>query len=201
MNERMARYRRWLRFNLFYLGRPTWDTGVSPPELIELLKSAKPGWALDVGCGTGTNLSTMAQYGWEVVGADFAWLSVLKARQALKKLGKKPRVYYTDVARKTGISAKFDLVLDMGCYHGLAPSQRERYRLNLKNWLKPGGIYLLYAHTRALSEQRHGITEEDIAFFQEFLRLTWRHEGKEIRPDGGGGKPSVWARFDRNLIW
>lgn len=73
--------RRWIRFNLLSLGRPPWDTGVSPTELNAYLSSNEPGRALDVGCGTGTNLLTMAQKGWEVVGMDIAWLSVVRARR------------------------------------------------------------------------------------------------------------------------
>ncbi len=44
---------RGLRFNLFYFGRPPWDTGVSPPELIAYLQSATPGelWMWVVGQG------------------------------------------------------------------------------------------------------------------------------------------------------
>jgi SAM-dependent methyltransferase len=77
------RIRRWIRFNLLYLGCPPWDTGVSPPELNAFLSEKEPGRALDAGCGTGTNLLTMAQNGWEVIGVDIAWLSVLRARREL----------------------------------------------------------------------------------------------------------------------
>jgi 2-polyprenyl-3-methyl-5-hydroxy-6-metoxy-1,4-benzoquinol methylase len=77
---RLNKINRWIHFNLRYLGQPPWDTGVSPPELIKYLQRAAPGKALDVGCGTGTNLLTMASFGWTVVGIDLAWISVLKAR-------------------------------------------------------------------------------------------------------------------------
>ncbi|MFQ6101503.1 MAG: class I SAM-dependent methyltransferase [Anaerolineae bacterium] len=60
----------WL-FDLQYLlGRSPWDTGVTPPEVVELIASGDfpPGRALDLGCGTGTNGITLARHGWEVVG-------------------------------------------------------------------------------------------------------------------------------------
>jgi hypothetical protein len=53
------RIRRWIRFNLLYLGCPPWDTGVSPQELNAFLSEKEPGRALDAGCGTGSNLLTM----------------------------------------------------------------------------------------------------------------------------------------------
>lgn len=193
----MAKLRRWLRFNLLYLGRPPWDTGVSPPELIELLKSTTPGCALDVGCGTGTNLVTMATYGWEVVGVDIAWLSVLKARQKLKKDEIRSRVYHADVSGQLRMKNTFDLVLDIGCFHSLSASQRENYRQNLRVWLSEGGTYLLYAHQHISPRSTHGIKEEDLDLFKTFLSLTWLREGDEMRPDGSGGQPAAWVRFDR----
>lgn len=198
MRGTVAKFRRWLRFNLLYERRPPWDTGVSPPELIELLETLKPGHALDVGCGTGTNLITMAAYGWDVVGADLAWLPVLKARQKIKKINRNSRVFHADVTGKTGIKGTFGLVLDIGCYHSLSPLQRANYRRNLMNWLGKDGIYLLYAHKCIQPCDGHGITKEDIDSFQEFIMLTWLREGAEVRPDGGGGQPAARLRFDRN---
>ncbi len=54
----LHRLPRWLQFNLRYLGNPPWDTGVSPPELLAIIAEKQPGRALDLGCGTGTNLLT-----------------------------------------------------------------------------------------------------------------------------------------------
>jgi SAM-dependent methyltransferase len=189
--------RRWIRFNLLYLGRPPWDTGVSPPELTRYLSSAEPGWALDVGCGTGTNLLTMAERGWEVMGVDMAWLPVLQARMKLRNAGVDGRIIHGDVTEDLNLKPRFDLVLDIGCYHSLTQGGREAYVENLKQWVKPGGTYLIYAHQRTATDSSHGITETDRANFEAFLHLTWRQDSDEQRPDGGGGRPSVWMRFDR----
>jgi len=193
----VAKLRRWLRFNLFYLGHPPWDTGVSPPELIQLLKATTPGRALDVGCGTGTNLVTMGTYGWEVVGVDIAWLSVLKARQKIRKAQMRSRVYHADVSGQLRMENTFDLVLDIGCFHSLSGLEKGRYQQNLRAWLGESGTYLLYAHQRISPSSDHGITEEDLDTFKTFLSLTWLNVGDELRPDGGVGRQAVWARFDR----
>lgn len=190
--------KRWVRFNLFYLGRPPWDTGVSPPELKDFLHTTHPGRALDVGCGTGTNLLTMAQHGWEVVGVDIAWLSVLRARKKLKEAGFDARVIHGDVTGNLGFQKGFNLVLDIGCYHSLTPQGRRDYRHNLSSWLTPGGTFLLYAHKRTSPDDSHGIVEQDLAAFQPFLDLEWREDSDEKRPDGGGGRPATWARFSHS---
>jgi cyclopropane fatty-acyl-phospholipid synthase-like methyltransferase len=192
-----AKLSRWLRFNLFYVGRPPWDTGVSPPELINFLEKSEPGRALDLGCGTGTNLKTMAKAGWQVVGIELAWLSILKARAKLRRNGVEGRVIYGDVAGDPDVKPPFELILDIGCFHSLSPSERDNYRENIKAWLSPKGTLLMYAHRRTSTEHTHGIIEGDLSAFESFLYLQWWDDGDEVRPDGGGGYPATWVRFDR----
>ena len=183
------RLRRWLMYNLLYFGRPAWDTGVSPPELVHLLDDIRPGRALDVGCGTGTNLLAMAEKDWEVTGLDFAWLPVLKARRKLHAAGFEAPVFRWDVTKNISLGDPFDLVLD----------GRRRYRENLDHWLTPGGYYLLYAHGRRSSQPNFGVDEADLGAFQSYLQLSWRSDNDEVRPDGSGGFPALWARFKKPI--
>jgi SAM-dependent methyltransferase len=191
------KFTRWLRFNLLYLGRPPWDTGVSPPELKDFLKATEPGRALDAGCGTGTNLLTMAKSGWAVVGVDISVLSVLRARAKLRRIDFTGRVICGDITGDLQLTLPFDLVLDIGCYHSLSQKEREKYRQNLDNWLAPGGSYLLYAHLRTEPGASHGVSEDDIQVFNKFLDMQYRQDNDEKRPDGGGGFPATWVQFDR----
>lgn len=193
----MRKILRWIRFNLFYLGTPPWDTGVSPPELIDFLESTPPGQALDVGCGTGTNLVSMASYGWRVVGIDIAWVSVLKARVKLKKAGLDGQVKHGDLAGRLWLESTFDLVLDIGCYHSLSSEERDAYLKKLKRWMNPNGTFLIYAHRKASPTDTHGVTDADFDIFSGFLNLQWRQDNDERRPDGGGGRPATWARFEK----
>ena len=195
----MNKLARWIRYNLFYFGRPPWDTGVSPPELITFLESVPPGKALDVGCGTGTNLVTMASFGWQVFGVDLAWLSVIKARAKLRRAGVDGKVRYGDVTGRFDLDRSFDLVLDIGCYHSLSFQKRDVYWQKLKRWLNPGGTYLLYAHRQTAPGDPYGISEADLGLFSQFLKLQWRQDSDEQRPNGGGGRAATWARFDREL--
>lgn len=191
------RIRRWIRFNLLYLGRPPWDTGVSPPELYAFLSSSEPGRALDAGCGTGTNLLTMAQNGWDVVGVDIAWLSVIRARRKLGKTGVPGRVIHGDITGEINFQKPFDFILDIGCYHSLSFRGRQTYHATIQRWLTPSGTYMIYGHRRASPNHSHGISSQDMEELQGYLELKWREDSREMRPDGGGGRPSTWARFEK----
>ena len=76
---------RRLFFSFFYrVGRPPWDSGVTPPELIEAVEGPNalpPGHALDIGCGSGTNSVYLARHGWSVTGVDFAGAAIARAKE------------------------------------------------------------------------------------------------------------------------
>ena len=52
---------RRLNFTFWYYFHPPWDSGISPPELLEFIEQHPAGRAIDLGCGTGTNVVTLAQ--------------------------------------------------------------------------------------------------------------------------------------------
>ena len=62
----MAHSRLFFRLS-YLLGLKPWDSGISPPELVEWVEgptAMAPGRALDIGCGTGTNCAYMLDHGW-----------------------------------------------------------------------------------------------------------------------------------------
>ena len=63
-------------WNARYLNGDTpWDTGIVPPEVREVVESGllTPGWALDLGCGSGLNSRYLARHGFHVIGMDLAF--------------------------------------------------------------------------------------------------------------------------------
>jgi len=181
---------RRLFFNLWYYRRPPWDSEITPPELLEFLQAHPPGKVLDLGCGTGTNLVTLAKEGWQVMGVDFAWRAVTKARQRLKQAGLVGEVLVGDVAR-VKVAGVFDLVLDIGCYHGLPVQSRLEYQRRLLPWLVEGGSFLLYAH-RVDQPDSQGISEAEIIKLESLLRLI-----KRVDSQDRWGRNAIWLTFCR----
>jgi SAM-dependent methyltransferase len=137
-------------FDLRYLlGRPPWDTEVTPPEVIELVEGGilPPGRALDLGCGTGTNCIYLARHGWEVVGVDFSVLAIRRARRKARRAGVNGQFYQGDVTNLAFLADPFDLALDIGCLHSLSPEDWRRYAAGVARLVLPGGLYLLYSFT------------------------------------------------------
>ena len=186
---------RRLFFNIWYyqsgiFQTPPWDTGISPPELINYLESHTPGLALDLGCGTGTNVITMAEYGWQVTGVDFARRAISKARDKAIHAGVDVDLRVDDVTRLNGLSGPFDLILDMGCYHSLPEKDRLAYIHNVKRLLGSNGTYVMYGFYKDKSSSGTGITNSDLETLSAHFLLKNRVEGTER-----GHRPSVWLWF------
>jgi SAM-dependent methyltransferase len=186
----LKRFMKWLSFNFRYFWDAPWDTGISPPELIELIHNSKPGRALDLGAGTGTNIITLARAGWEAVGIEYAIAAVIIARQKTKRAGVDAKILFHDVTDLDFNTKDFDLVLDIGCFHSLNPAKRMQYRKNLYRLLKPGGIYLLYSFLNDGIENQTGISEEEINHFSRKLEKL-----SEIRGTERQLRNSVWLKF------
>lgn len=179
----------WLRriyFNLAYLGHPRWDTRQSPPELLEFIQSHTPGRALDLGCGTGTNLITLAQAGWQVCGVDYASFGTQIARRRMKILQVPGTVITADVINLPPLPAPFDLVLDIGCYHNLNLISRVAYRHYLERLLSSTGTWLLYILHQDPQKPSTGLTEMDLSTLTDRFHLVQRKNGTD------GNRQSSW---------
>ena len=184
---------RRLHFQYMYFRQPPWDTGVSPPELLEFIQNNKPGRALDMGCGTGTNVITLAKAGWKVAGVDFAPRAIKLAKQKIKQAGLHAELVIGDVTNLRGIAGHFDLALDLGCFHGISKEGREKYLDQLNRLLASNGFWLLYAFLApGTPRSGHGLDEAEIALISTRFLLVSRRDGFDKRQ-----RQSAWFLFQK----
>jgi SAM-dependent methyltransferase len=182
-----------LRFNWMYLGKPPWDTGITPPELEDFIRRHPPGRAVDLGCGTGTNLCALGRAGWQVVGVEFVPRAARAARQKLRQNNIAGEVRIGDASSLEVVQGSYDLVLDIGCYHGLPENSRASYRENLGTIMKPAGYFLLYAHWQSAEAKGPvGITDSEADAFQKILTLYHRQDSLDR-----WGRQASWFWFQK----
>lgn len=185
----------WIRrfyFRLLYLREPPWDTQVSPPELIEFISQHPPGRALDLGCGTGTNVITLAQNGWQVSGVDYVGRALNQAKEKARLVRVNADFLLDDVTKLVKISGIFDLILDIGCYHGLDTNEKRAYIHNLERLTIPGSYYLMYGFLQAGDSNGPGLRVSDLIEFETMFAQFKREEGVDR-----GNRPSVWLTYKR----
>jgi SAM-dependent methyltransferase len=184
-------FRTWFRklfFQYAYYKAPPWDTGVTPPELLDFITLHKPGRALDLGCGTGTNVITLAEHGWQVTGVDYISRAIRAAKHKIKDKGVVAEVRVDDVTNLKTVEGRFDLVYDIGCYHNLSPTGKRSYEQNLCKLLEPGGFYLLYGFLNQTGV-KFGINKDDQTRLNFFMTQIKVIEGQDR------GRSSAWFEF------
>ena len=185
---------RRLTFNLWYFRNPPWDTNISPPELFEFIQTHPAGKAIDIGCGTGTNVITLAKTGWDVTGVDFAPRAIKLAQQKLKRAGVQAEVSVNDVTKLNGITGPFDFAFDLGCFHGIAKEGRAQYLNQLDRILAPNGFWLLYAFLNPRTPHSgHWLDEADLNLISTRFILRSRRDGHDDKRN----RSSSWFLFQK----
>jgi ubiquinone/menaquinone biosynthesis C-methylase UbiE len=188
---------RRLLFHYWYYRQPPWDTGVSPPELLDFIQNHKPGRAIDLGCGTGTNVITLARAGWRVTGVDFAPRAVNLARQKLKEAGVQADLAVKDATKLDGINGPFDLAFDLGCFHTIPQNRKPDYLHQLHRILAPNGFWLMYGFLVSDNSQaRHGLLEADLQQISSQLTLLSRQDGFDDHKE----KSSAWFLCQKQAL-
>jgi SAM-dependent methyltransferase len=192
-------FERWFFTLAYRRHRTPWDTGVTPPELVRVVEGPGPdrlpaGRALDLGCGTGTNALYLARHGWDVVGIDFAGPAIVRARSKAARAGATAgsvRFLRGDVTHLAELDLRgpYDLVFDLGCFHGVAPEGRVRYAREIARLSRPGALLLLYAiRPGKVGGRVIGLTVEDVrAVFVPQWRLERVEPGKNPN-----GREAAW---------
>ena len=182
---------RRIAFNLWYFRRPPWDSGITPPELFEFIQSHPAGRAIDLGCGTGTNIITLAKTGWQVTGIDFASRAIQIAKRKLKKENIKAQLLMGDVTNFK-VDSQFDLVLDIGCFHSL--ENKADYLTQLDKILAPNGFWLMYGFFNTESHlPAPGLVDADLSMISaRAFTLISRRNGFDKRE-----RPSAWFLYQK----
>ena len=176
-----------------------WDSGITPPEIQEILKELPPGKALDLGCGTGTVMRDLLLRGWQADGVDFVGQAIDQARE---KLGTYPadtyRLFCHDVTRLDELSClqpPYDLIIDIGCGHCIDKSAMFGYAKAIAKTLNVGGTFMLYAsHPRPDSTMGWAPAEVERLFTPE-LSLVWQRQGSDVAL----GVASSWYRMENAI--
>jgi ubiquinone/menaquinone biosynthesis C-methylase UbiE len=184
MSNLLRRY----KFELAYLlGNAPWDSGISPPELYDFIAAHPAGNALDIGCGSGTNIVTLANAGWQVTGFDFSPGAVRAAKRKVRNARVNACIFMDDATRMKNVNDKFHLALDLGCFHGI--DNKTDYLTHLTRVLASNGSWLLYGFFKSAPHlSGPGLVDSDLDLIQRHnLTLVSRKDGWDKR-----GRPSAW---------
>jgi len=98
--------------------RPGWDTGRPSTELKKVVEdgTVRPGRAVVLGCGTGTNAVYLARKGFDITAIDIAPAALARGEAKARQAGVRVRFLLADVLAPPPLGA-FDFIFDRGCYH------------------------------------------------------------------------------------
>jgi SAM-dependent methyltransferase len=173
-----------------------WDTGIVPPEVRALVASGQltPGWALDLGCGSGLSSRYLAAHGFRVIGVDLAQVALRRAHPAARAAGVPAFFCRGDVSDLSFLRVRAAFALDVGCFHAVPPERRPSYIASLAARLLPAAFYLLYAfepHLAPDSPAPLGIGPAEFGRFAPWFTLCWAQHGRD------GDRPAAWRLFRR----
>ncbi len=119
----------------------------------------RPGFALDVGAGTGRDAIALAERGWEVLATEPADRLRAMGEQATGGYG----IQWTadrlpELTTVRAHSYRFDLILVSAVWMHVAPTQRERAFRVLADLLGPGGTLVITL--------RHGPSHDERSFYE-----------------------------------
>ena len=164
-------------------GETPWDSGITPPEITELLEFTPAGSALDLGCGTGTVIRDLLRRGWRADGVDFVQTAIDIASAKLAEFpAASYRLFRHDVTRLNQLPdllSQYNLIIDIGCGHTISGAAVDRYASAIADRLAPGGLFMLYAsHPRPESTVGWAPRQVERAFGAR-LDLLWEQRSHD----------------------
>lgn len=166
-------------YSSLYRGTPPWDIGRPQKEIVNLSEEGLLyGSILDVGCGSGANALYLASKGHHVSGLDSCRKAIEKARKdaSLRDLGVR---FILGNALDPFPLKHIDTLIDSAVYHIFSDQDRNKYRNNIHEALKPGGRYIQLIFSENEPWEWGGPRRVERSEIQKAFRKNWRIE--EIR--------------------
>lgn len=186
---------------LYRLGLTPWERNEDTGPLAQIVGARPPGRALDAGCGTGRHAVALAEQGWTVTGIDAEPYAVARARERATRAGVADRVSFIvgDVTRLGDVlqPGDLDLVLDLGCFHGLDSRGRAAFAAVVNRRCNPGAVVLLHVVAPRRGMGPRGVDDAEI---DSVFGPAWSRATTPSSTDGGGplrGVPFRWVTLTR----
>ncbi len=177
--------------------------------LAEICRRRKPGRALDIGCGAGTDSVFLAQQGWDVTSLDFVPKALEFTQQRAAHAGVAVTAVEADITQWQPPHA-YDLVLDHGLLHNMDPVRYANYREVVMQAVGDAGEFVLLHWHPLFPGQSNGdygptrVSREDIkTFFAPDLqeRFFAVEHFESLPPSVGGGMAQAYYWFKPNQAW
>lgn len=159
-----------------------------------------PGRALVLGCTSGEHAVHLARLGWQVDNLERVGLVVWRAKRTVGALDGS-LTFRTGNLDELPMAAPYDLVLDLGWYHGLGNDERSRYAQIIEARTTPSASLLMYCYQAAAriflpsGASRRGVER---VFDRWQLTLDLDAATPQVRPGGNPADPR-WFRLDRRI--
>jgi len=111
----------------------------------------RPGWLLDLGCGTGRLLIALARRGYPVLGVDLSEAMLAAAREKADAAAAGVHLLHANIAELDGLrDGCFDYAACLFSTLGMVMGAENRRRVvaHVCRILKPGGRFVLHVHNR-----------------------------------------------------
>lgn len=157
---------------------PRWDLGEAAPAFGSLLQSnqPKPGKAAVLGCGRGYDAILFAEFGFEVVGFDFAPTAIASARSLAQTNNNTAQFLERDIFNLASeFPNYFDYVVEHTCFCAIPLERRPEYVQLIRSILQPHGelIAVFFTHNRA-GGPPFGTTPSEIRqYFAKYFEILY----------------------------
>jgi SAM-dependent methyltransferase len=179
--------------------RPFWDAGLPSGELRRVVEQGivRPGPAVDLGCGSGTDAIYLASKGFNVTAIDIAPTALSQAREKAHRAGVKVRWLLANVLSLPKLEP-FEFIFDRGCYHEVRFDNAAAYVETVRRLSQPGRTrFLLLAGNPNEVPVQYAppqVAEEDIrSDFSMLFDFVWLKETRFETSNPAARGPLAWS--------